>query len=263
MARVVKVARRGFDVQTAGDENLLYSSLWPVLSIYKEIPVNLSKSDDVEIIAEHGLGYPPMFLPFVDYSGATTSPGAATLGGPFQVSDKYVRIDSLGYNFTRLKGVIYLYTLDLSTPYTAPIVNLGGLPGLQSSDKVFKLAKVGKSIHSTQLKDFVITTDARSPLIHSVTPGIVQGGELVAEHNLGYVPLFFGYSRQNPFTGENYEYYQLMNTGGGGDVKFSSSTAQVKLKGPASGLLSINGLGASIVVLKDPFDATLGGIVTI
>lgn len=253
MARVIKVARKGFDVKTAGDENLLYSSLWPVLSIYKEIPVKITNPTVSVKIADHDLGYSPMFWDFTNYTNTSILPGRSNLlfSNRISVSDHDIQYTGDIFAPTgTIEGVVYLFTLDLSKAYTAPIVKIGGAGGDARSTRGFKLAKEGKSIDSHNLKDFVITTDARSPLIHSVTPATVSGGTIRVEHNLGYVPLYFGYTLQNG-------YYKLMATGGGASTKFSSSAAAITFTE------SSDGRQMSIIILKDPFEAQQTGIITV
>lgn len=260
MTRVIKVARKGFDVKTAGDENLLYSSLWPVLSIFKEVPIKITNPNADTIIFEHGLGYPPMFWDFTNFTNTFNLSGSSQFfSGLFSVNEKYLKYTKPQTAATGpIEGVVQLFTLDLSKQYTAPVVNVGGVSGNIRSTRSFKLAKEGKSIHSTKLKDFVISTDARSPLIHSVNPGVVQsnGGDIygngfTVEHTLRYVPLCFGYGKGSD------GYYSILASGGGGATRFAATPSKVIFSEAAVGR------ELTLVLMKDPFEAEQTGVITV
>lgn len=260
MARVIKVARKGFDVKTAGDEYLLYSSLWPVLSIFKEVPIKITNPNADAIIFEHGLGYPPMFWDFTNFTNTFNLSGSNQFfSGLFSVNERYLKYTKpLTAATGPIEGVVQLFTLDLSRQYIAPVVSVGGVSGNIRSTRSFKLAKEGKSVHSTRLKDFVISTDARSPLIHSVNPGTVQangggiyGNGFTIEHTLGYVPLCFGYSKGND------GYYSVLASGGGGATRFAITPTKVTFAE------STTGRQLTLVLMKDPFEAEQTGVVTV
>ncbi len=200
-----------------------------------------------------------MFWDFTNFTNTFNLPASNVFfSNTFSVNERYLRYTKpLTPASGPIRGVVQLFTLDLSKLFIAPVVKIGGTDGNPGSRK-FKLAKEGKSIHSTRLRDFVITTDARSPLIHSVSPGKVQagGGDIygtgfTVEHNLGYVPLSFGYSKGSD------GYYSLLASGGGGSTRFASTSTKI-IFGESSA-----GRELTIVIMKDPFDAQQTGIVTV
>lgn len=248
--RVVKVARQGFDVKTAGDENLLYSSLWPVLSIYKEIPIKITNPNSDSIITGHDLGYPPMFWDFMNFTNTSNTDGINFFSSLFSVNEKqliYTAPDTPATD--TIQGMVYLFTLDLSKLFIAPTVDIGGVERTPS-ERSFKLSKFGESVYSSRLKDFVISTDARSPLIHSVNPGTVKGLSFKVEHNLGYIPLSFAYSKSGG-------YYSILATGGGGGSVLTSTDKYIQFSETA------DGRELTFVILKDPFEAEQTGAAAI
>src|SRR3990167_334354 len=76
MARVIKLAQPGHDVKTAGDENLIYSSGWPLLPIVKQGSFSIDNVTKDYTIAEHNLGYFPAFWFFANSPTTAWSNGA-------------------------------------------------------------------------------------------------------------------------------------------------------------------------------------------
>lgn len=271
---VVKLAQPGFDVKTAGDENLIYNSNWPLLKIYKTGSFTSNNIGAtlgiITEITQHDLGYVPMFWiysnqPIESWSLTQT----AALGNR---SDYIGQVNfviptmsrnrlTITSNVSSLNNYIsfryYIFALDLDKQYTAPIIKVGNQTAGKRGKSVFKLAKSGKDINSPNLNDYAIHSDARSPLIHSVNPGIVNediGGGSYAftiYHNLGYAPMFFGYLK-----GASGSYTQTA-TGGGGTTKFTADEQKVRYQSTA------NGQALTIVILKDPFEIDFTVNVTI
>lgn len=252
---VIKLAQKGFDAKTAGDENLIYSSLWPLLKIYKQGSYKTSNIGVNNLVAEHDLGFIPFFWYF-----ANTPLAAWQNNGPVGVQNRSEYMGPLGdgnmeitnnklqfqpnsaFPSTNGKAQLYFYifALDITKEFKAPQVKVGALSGPADNDHVFKIAKEGKSIDSTDLFDYVVHSRARSPLIHSVnpSPGVIK--EFIVEHNLGYLPMFFGFEKTA--TGS----YKAMPTGQGGSSSFQSTDKTIRFT-------DTGGKEMTIVILKDPF----------
>lgn len=251
MSDFLRLAQPGYDVHTAGDENLIYDSRWPLLKIFKQ---GSFKTDDVtqtSVIFDHNLGYVPFFWYFANtpinawanFGDVGTQERSEFMGpiggGNIEASDKQLKFNASGAGGTgKAQLYYYVFALDITKPYIAPIIKTGAVRG-QRGDRVFKIAKENKDIKSNDLFDFIIHSRARSPLIHSVTPSKGEVKSLTVDHNLGYQPMFFGF--QKTTTG-----YKNIYTGQGGSSSFQSSETQVIFS--STGALEI-----SIVVLKDPF----------
>lgn len=248
---IIKLAQAGFDVKTAGDENLIYSSEWPLLEIYKQDSVTYDVTQDT-ILTKHDLGFPPVFWYFSNMSesawqgsGALNQAKRAEFFGP--VGDGTLGIDGgqltykAGFPFTSGVARIYYYifALDLTKQFDAPIIKVGALAGGNDGNHVFKIAKHGKNVASKDLSDYIIHSRARSPLIHSVNPSNGSVKNFVVNHGLGYTPMFFGYVKNN---GK----YSLLQTGQGGSSSFLSDEKNITFN-------DNGGKELTIVVLKDPF----------
>lgn len=249
-----KLAQPGYDVKTAGDENLVYSADWPLLKIAFQGILAMDDVTQKYTAVEHKLGYPAMFWFFANTpvgawqnSGNIGTRRRAEFFGP--VGDGSVVMDSnrLAWQPVASPGTTgksqlyyYVFALDLTQQYNAPIIKVGAVGGGSDHAPVFKIAKPNKDLASKDLSDFIIHSRARSPLIHSVnpSPGIVKNFSV--RHGLGYNPMFFAYSKNA--AGQ----YSLLPTGQGGSSSLLSNTQDITFT-------DSGGKEITIVILKDPF----------
>lgn len=252
MARVIKLAQKGYDVKTAGDENLIYSSEWPLLPIYKQGSFTIGDVTQPTNIITHNLGFVPLFWYFTNANISATINQltndsrseffGSTGGGNIGINETNLQFVPQSFTATgSLTIYYYIFLVDITKPFQSPIKKVGGVAG-GSGGRVFKLAKPSKSVTSTNLDDFVIHSDCRSPLLHSITTG---QGALTANHNLGYSPMFFAYVQN--YSGNEPGYYELHPSGSGGGDILKSDINNVTFS-ITSGTKPI-----SIVILKDPF----------
>lgn len=255
MTKIVKLAQPGFDVKTSGDENLIYNSKWPLLPIYKAGGVLIDRVESTQVLAEHDLPFIPMFWYFANttigswenltIARDTRAEFFGPIGdGTLSMTDKKLTLTASAFPFASGPAQIYYYifAIDLDKEFKAPIINVGAIQGGGGS-REFKIAKPGKSVESNNLDDYILHSRARSPLVHSVTPGKVTGGEFIVTHNLGYSPMFFAYTKSNGA-------YSLLSSGSGGSTILSSDKEKVRFQE------NTDGRQISIVILKDPFEVT-------
>lgn len=266
MSKVVKLAQPGYDVKTAKDENLIYNSNWPLLKIFKsgKFKTNNTKAR-TEIILNHNLGFTPMVMYFSNWdirgwdggSNGLTSSARSEFQGQLPGANIAVDANNLYYfsygtiSSASVEIEYYIYALDITTNYTAPITKLGTQTAAGKGGKVFKIAKPNEDISSTHLKDYVIHSNARSPLIHSVTAGpiaqdssVLSGRQTTTYHKLGYLPMFFVY-KSSPLVGYPDAYIQQFGTLNA-FVGVTADTQKVAWKDTGAFPLSI-------IILKDPF----------
>ncbi len=252
MGNVIKLAQQGYDVRTCGDENLIYSSEWPLFKIYKQDSATVKDVTQTTTVATHDLGFPPVFWYFSNATinkwlgtGTMTNERRAEFFGPIgsaasiKINDSKLVYESGGFATGNLNLYYYIFGLDLTKQYTAPIIRVGAQPGEQGN-RVFKIAKEGKSVSSDDLRDFVIHSRARSPMVHSVNPSGTIVKTFIVTHDLGYNPMFFGYTKGTD------GYYTLIPTGTGGSSNFTSTDKTVTFN-------DTGGKEITIVILKDPF----------
>lgn len=249
---VVKLAQPGYDVKTAGDENLIYSSAWPLLKIYKQGSVKFPAARLSELV-KHDLGFIPFFWYFantpIDTWGVTSTGQEARseFMGPIGDGSMQIFADKLQWTpptFPAVSGntqaYYYIFALDITKEYIAPQIKVGGAIGARDTSRVFKVAKEGKDYKSDNLFDFILHSRARSPLIHSVnpSPGVVKS--FTAVHNLGYLPMFFAFVKNANGS------YSPLPTGQGGSSSLQSTDKTVVFN-------DTGGKEVTIVILKDPF----------
>lgn len=262
--QVVKLAQPGIDVKTAGDENLVYNSNWPLLKIYKQGQVSIDAQSSRLKIVDHNLGYVPAYwyvsntnIQVTVNSPVPVDDTRAQWSGPVYFPptiDKTSLYYDPGNNTDKgpNKFYYYIFALDIETPYLAPQIKSGGVIGPRNTKTVFKLAKQGKDISSTDLEDYVINSDARSPMIHAVQPLVLDSsGSATFYHNLGYIPMFFAYFRADGSLGP-------VGALAGTWIQLSVNASQSNtFKTDENKISYINGIAGdhiSIVVLKDPFE---------
>lgn len=199
----IKVSQRGFDARTCPDYKLLFNSGWPLLKILD----SGTMTNATGVITSFSYGYVPAFWWFSDGKvGTAHTPGVANFGYTFNdnlaisATGLSVRPSGPGTNIT---GRYYLFALDIETPYQSDSIVLptvDDIANLTDTDYGIKVAKEGKSVDSTDLRDFSIHSGTRSPMVHSVTPGskAASPSTVTVTHGLGYAPMAFVYFKITP-----------------------------------------------------------------
>lgn len=197
-----KVSARGYDVLTAADQNLIFSSSWPTLMIERIGSVTYTQNSTPQTLYTHNLGYVPMMLQWEEGYGLTTS--------FFSVG-----VDDVGIKYdaklaTGITGTLHyvLFRLPITENFTAPIINQSDVKGSVEHDYGIRVAMDGKSTSSTDLRDYTVHSGARSMMVHKVdcgvtdyTPGPGGTANFTSTHNLDYLPLAFGFIK---YTGATY-----------------------------------------------------------
>lgn len=251
MSDGIRVALPGVDVNTAPDYNLVFSSEWPNLKIAANptVPLPSSSSNDV-VIYTHNLGFVPAAIPFIGL------PNTAELSIPLDSLNlsQYILADTQNIYFfgntpppTDL-GLL-IFAIDITKPFTAPIINAGYSQTAVNNSNVqygIRVAKVGYDCSNPDVRKFILRSDCRSPMVHAVAPGPVEPVTGFSyTHDLPYNPIFFSFIQQN--TSSN-RYVSIVSSGGSiANMQVAGNTITVA-KGE-----NVSGLNASIVVLQDPF----------
>jgi hypothetical protein len=246
MAYVIKGTPPGYDVTSAIDYLQSFNSSWPLLKIHD--------TDTSSATVDHGLGYPPFHL--VTYPSGGFAPGAIDQNAHNEwsvSSSQLVRASGSG------SPRHFIFRLDLTTNFEAPTISGSTTQGAQADGYVFKMTKTGADISSTDMRDFSLHSNTRSPMIHKVDHGAMSAGgglglQRIVTHNLGYVPLVFAFIRPSTNTlGLSTTRYGIVPAAvgvAGRDYSVNSSSVTVR----ADSTLFTATPDVSVVILKDPFD---------
>ncbi len=185
-----KVSRQGFDVDTASDKQLAFSSEFPLLPIEAEgqFSVTADTSYD-QAIYTHNLGYAPVFFFWYETGGKLYPDGVRF---PYNVYVTSTTIHLEDYIFE--DGTIHwkVFRRALGTTYEATIINSTDATEKDSGDYGITISLPGKDISSTDKRNFGVRSDVRQLMIHktgltgSVTTATIN-------HGLNYKPMYWLY----------------------------------------------------------------------
>lgn len=244
----IKLTQTGHDVKTAGDADLIFSSSWPNLKIVFQGKFEFSASKSPLTLLKHNLGYVPAFIAYT-----------INADGTYEIFREIVSADTKNIYWAagggaqipfRVAVALIVFELDIEKNFKSPQVNLGNSSTSSTSRDIgIKLTKETKDTSSNDLRDYLIHSATRAPMVHSVTNQLaVEPGEgfgfkdstLILD--LPYNPIFFGYVQNvgGFITGE----YTLVNN-------FAGIVATDKI---IRFTLVPQGSKISLVVLKDPFN---------
>jgi hypothetical protein len=242
----IKIAKIGFDANTAADKDLVYNSSWPSIQIVKVIDF-----DNTVFKFTHGLTFPPFAL-IIRPDGFRTMES-------LPVDDVSVYVDN-SFNFG--DGKIIIYNIDLSKDVDYPYTTQQSSNVTYSYDYGIKVAKNGNNIDSNDMRDYILHTRCGSPLVLAVktqetanplNPNVVQYTSKV-----GYPTLNFGYIKITgptfgviPYTG-NTRYFPAPLQSQAYPITYTNGiTTNIPF-----GTTTINGElvdnGATLVILRNP-----------
>lgn len=241
----IKVSQAGKDVEDAGDSELMFSSSWPIPKILFQGRIRSYTTVNPQPIINHNLGYVPMFIPY-DSNDTIV-----------EIFREIISVDKNNIYYSSPGGIpgafdigLYIFDVDIEKNFQAPNIDTG-TSSSTGVDRNFgiKLSKIGKDFDSDDLRDFIIHSSTRTPMIHAVSNGAPNDtgsvpntfGNYVYEHTLPYDPLFLAYARSVAVPGA----YTLVNNFA--DLITNGKIITIK------DLTLANDPRASIVVLKDPF----------
>lgn len=247
----------GYDVKTVIDFLQLFNSSWPLLKVQQSGSATITLNGTPQAIATHGLGYVPMYI-IID-------------GGQFNafIGENYgIGVDSNVIAYDGSSGIggsftfyYYIFRLPLTEAFTAPVITGSSSTfGEQQSDYGIKVSKPGKSIHSTDLRDYSLYSSSRSLMVQQVDyAGMVLNGgtgyfERTVTHNLNYIPIAMAYMKWGAnSTGHNPTYHYIMpplNAGVSvGDYSLTTTTMSMR----ADSFFFSGTPSSTAVILKDPF----------
>jgi len=188
----IKVSRQGFDVKTASDKQLAFSSEWPLLPIEAEGTFNMTIGNSYnEVLYTHNLGYQPVFMAWYEISGQKYAISKLL------VYNVYSTTTTLHINdFALDTGVLHwkVFRRPLLTAYDAGNIVSTDATEKDSGDLGIVVSLPGKDISSTDKRDFGVRSDVRQLMIHKTGyfDNSTNGANIA--HNLGYQPMYWFYT---------------------------------------------------------------------
>lgn len=194
MATGVQVSRIGYDVDTASDKQLAFSSEWPLLPIEAEGDITISGSGAVtQDIYTHNLGYEPVFY-------VHRTDGDFFFPGWCWCDDTKIWFSGFTDSSINLKWKVF--RRPIKTAFTAPISNTTDATQQIDGDYGILISLPGKGVESTDKRDFGIRSDVRQLMIAKSDFTTTPIGGATVTHNLGYRPMYFIFMESDSIAGD-------------------------------------------------------------
>lgn len=247
-----KVSVPGYDVGTVTDYLLQSSSSWPLLKIHAEGSATITLNATPQTIHTHSLDYRPFYI--ILSSGRFNSQAGQNGIG---VSDSVLAYDGSSTIGGSFSFYYYICRLSLESNFTAPLITGGtSSTSTTNNDYGIKVAKPGKSVNSTDLRDFSLYSSARSLMVHKVDYGLsVKTGDFyrTVAHGLPYVPLAFSFVRgATTGTGHNPDYLYIAPPPIG-VAPYHYTVDATNVQTYIGSAFAFSPPAVSTVILKDPF----------
>lgn len=226
-----KITRPGFDVHTAADRELVFSSSWPILKIQEEGTGTIDDSGPFTITT-HNLGYNPAFILFVD-DGSGTEIVFTGISQFIQITDTELKWTADAATLGRsVEYRYYIFYHNLATEFTADNIELSETTSNEGKDYGIKIAKEGKDIYSTDPRDYVLHSGYRQWMLHKSGAGTSNGtGDVITiTHDLGYKPVYFLYALDTS-PGATDVGYHLFGNADDSTVTATTSTISFEIAG--------------------------------
>lgn len=183
---IAKISQDGYNVDTCSDDQLLFSSEWPTLQIlYEGEFTGPTSITGTTLIFAHNLGYFPAFMVIDKDTGGIL------------LMEAYITRSNLmwgGGNYANKNLHFYIFNWNLETNYLSTIKNINQQIRMDNDEYIISISENGADAISGELKNLVINSSGRTPMIHQSGFGThPAAGYATISHNLGYIPMFLVY----------------------------------------------------------------------
>jgi len=189
----IKVSQEGINVRSCSDKDLLFSSSLPSLEILmeKEVVPNSDSSGYIPSFS-HNLGYTPVFLAYtIDDPYHLKKPSLTLDEGYVFVNDKNVYSSLYGG-----KSLIRIFNYNMESQYSSDLSQTTSKIGGKNENFGIKVSRKNKDIKIAPMKEQIISSGGRSPIIHmSGTINVKVGDYVNIYHGLGYIPMYLVYTK--------------------------------------------------------------------
>lgn len=250
---VMRVARHHSDARDDPNYRMVYSSTNRPLPIVAQDQFTITNSGGARYtIFRHNLGFIPMFLIHRFVEDDTL----LELANDDLSTIRMNRRELYTYGGDQSRIVFTIFNINLEEAYDAD----NSFAGVQATaDKeeadayVMQVPRDRRDIGSSDLRDFTIHTEARSPMVHKVAlfdkgAGFITTPMLAVDHGLGYapIPLVYGTTLADPANTEEWQFHQIGPVSGLG-TQFKSNSQQVVVTDTSNAPKR-----GAVVILTDP-----------
>lgn len=164
----VAVSQAGIPLRRAADYQRLLDDRWPYFDIALDIEIKATMDASTTAtvkIAEHDLGYLPMFV-FRDASGYVGTEVTRIIATEKSV---YAKMDALGSGPIELLGRLKVFAVDCSEGVNSEVTDITPYESSINTDYGVKILRNGsgnRRINSPELSNFSVNTDAKALAIH-------------------------------------------------------------------------------------------------
>lgn len=252
----IKVAQKEYSADSAADYQMLFTSEWPLLKIEKQGSVTIADKTQDVTITTHDLGYAPMFLVYAigGIFGDHGTNAELLTGPPVRINDSTLKwfgaYDSQGAGSITL--YYYIFRYPLTTNFNGELLSATAASKESGGDQGLKMVQTGKDTASSDLRNYVVHTDARNLQIHksfNKNQAAENWTENVA-HGLTYEPFFLFYLKDvyGYGGGTILNYWQLIGAGDQ-ETKAYGDTSYIRCASVPKGEMFL-------AIFKDPFSLT-------
>jgi hypothetical protein len=240
----------GYDVNATVDYLQSFNSSWPLLKVEHAAAATITLNATPQTIYTHNLGFAPMYLIVKDGKIDALPPGIGVDASVLA----YDGNSGIGGSYS---FYYYVFRLPLTTNFTAPNVGSAITTVPKNDDFGFKVAKPGKSVDSTDLRDFSLHSSSRSLMVHKVDYGATAFDGSVytrtVNHGLSYTPIGFCFFKFGAgLAGYNPDYFYSLNGPQGTQDAYYTLDSTSMVISEVSAFVTAAG-DATAVILKDPF----------
>lgn len=174
----IKTSRIGYDVDTASDRQLAFSSDWPLLPIEYENTYTWAIDTEDQTYA-HGLGYPPVVIGWFEDTNGNVYSSEYYIA--LTVDSTYVYIPGIPTTYEYIGGEwvevpleeyvgwkvhIKIFRRSLLSVYTGANINVTDATPDPDEDYGIHVSLPGKDVDSTDDRDFCVRSDRRQLILH-------------------------------------------------------------------------------------------------
>lgn len=162
----LKVARPGWNANTAPDWALVFDSSWPSLQIAFQATVTGPQAHNYTFT--HNLGYPPLPMIWLNDTGSYALQGTSFGRGGLAYSVSTTTLVLQPVVISTQTVTVVCYNIDISKDVIYPLPASAAAAQAPDLTTGIKIARSGRNINSPNMNDFILNSQCQSPAILQV-----------------------------------------------------------------------------------------------